>query len=146
MPPDPIAALAGAEAGSRELDALVAEAMGWKKDAAGEWHQVGAFFGDGKVRMTVYAVDLPPWTTSVDAALTLVPEGCACHMSRAPNDTASRASVWKRRVYFDDQQRRCTAFDMIGDGGIEPDGTVIMRTLALAICLAALRAKDNGHG
>lgn len=73
---DIIAKLETAEAGSRELDALVAETAGWgDQDETGGWHQTGVFFDDGKLRRTVYEVELPHFSTSVDAALTLVPEG-----------------------------------------------------------------------
>ncbi|MBS7811174.1 hypothetical protein [Roseococcus pinisoli] len=53
----------------RRNDEDIARAIGWDQDAAGEWHQVGVFFPDGALRRTSYAVELPAFTRSLDAAL-----------------------------------------------------------------------------
>lgn len=59
-------------------DALVALAAGWEC-LDDKWYAVGNFFGDG-LRRTGYEVDLPPFTRSIDAAMTLVPPGWEWHM------------------------------------------------------------------
>lgn len=100
-------------------DEQIARAIGWEQDDAGEWHQIGNFFGDG-LRRTAYAVDLPPFTRSLDAALTLVPEGCGISLVR-----------------FTGQERSSV---MVG-GSIG-----YAATPALALCVAALRARAAQEG
>ncbi|MDE2596311.1 MAG: hypothetical protein KGL44_05455 [Sphingomonadales bacterium] len=58
-----------AEGPSRELDWLIAEALGWTRRQVG---QVIAYYapGDGIMR-----AGPPKWTASLDAAMSLVPEG-----------------------------------------------------------------------
>ena len=98
--------------GSRELDEAIALAVGWTPlngKYCGEWWVDPR---DGALKL------LPPFTTSIDAAVTLVPEGF-------------RWSVVKCR-------RDATA-------SVGPEGSVpargSARTAPLAICIAALRAR-----
>lgn len=84
---DLITALEKAEAGSRELDAMIARHLQWEcKVLFGSMHWVTPSGGRGS---------LPSWTTSIDAAVTLVPpghdwvlysDGCAGCAPRDPED------------------------------------------------------------
>jgi hypothetical protein len=83
------------------LDADIARAMGWIQGAAGEWYAVGDFRGDGVLRRTSYAVNVPMFTYSLDAALTLLPVGpgpFGCNAT-ARSGPAGRPSppVWRTR-------------------------------------------------
>lgn len=130
--------LAAATGADCDLDAEIARAIGWWQDADGEWHAAGAFFPDGKMRVTSYTVDLPEYTASADAALTLVPDGAfvfsvewddepgqyplhACIMSPAKPKNIEEVAHLERP---DDAKR----------GGWK-------KRLPILICLAALRAR-----
>lgn len=56
-----------AQGPDRELDAEIARAIGWKESLSGRWWKPPG--GDD------WNFVLPPFTASLDAALTLVPEG-----------------------------------------------------------------------
>ena len=66
MDPDLLADLAAAPCGSRALDERIALALGWVK-VPGKWRAPLFDAPDGHTR------DVPAYTTSMDAALTLVP-------------------------------------------------------------------------
>lgn len=116
-----------AEAGSRELDAEIALASGmYVREKRGRDRQEWFYPTSGGYRKSTspYAAfdGLPRYTTSIDAALSLVPEGWAglVPLRGGPNE-----GVW-----------------------LWPEGKTINRgirlsaaTPALTICAAALRAK-----
>lgn len=128
MPSDPLPALASAAEGSRELDALVAEAAGWKQARNGLWHHAEDVSEARrcKVGMLNYRPrPLPAFTTSVDAALTLVPEGWSCLLAFGPNGAVCDIHT-----------------KPLGDpAGFWP-GHATAATPAIAIVLAALRARE----
>jgi hypothetical protein len=110
-------------------DEAIALAAGWDQDANGDWHQVGDFFGDG-LRRTAYAVELPPFTRSLDAAASLVPAGC----------------LWMARTLWDGGGKTASGCASVTRYSPAPDRMWIMDysgnadTTALALCAAALRA------
>lgn len=118
-------------------DGEIARVLGWDQDAAGEWHQVGDFFGDG-LRRTTYTVDLPPFTRSHDAAMMLVPNGWGIRLDR----------YWIAQVEDPVWSASLTG----GLGNLSGDAEDC-RSAALALCAAALRAlvaiqagKEISHG
>lgn len=103
---------------SKDLDG----AIGYAVDATPKAKPVykrGRYIGNKRVLLRIEAVWLP-YTTSLDAAVTLVPEGVCWAIKHLPPNPP-RANVWSR------------------DFGIEENagGT----TMALALCAAALRAR-----
>lgn len=100
-----IAKLEKAEAGSRELDACIAEMLSPSDDPAYDAMLYG---------------DYPPrYTTSIDAALTLVPE---------------RTQLALNRTGFEDQADTCRA-------EVDWSNSTWADTLPLALCIAALKAR-----
>jgi hypothetical protein len=114
-----IARLEAATEGSRELDYEIAK---WKLPRLSECVQLP----DGRWETPdglVYAID---YTTSLDAALTLVPEGWCCDMGTGGAGYAEGS--WAR-VYPQSGQAHGT-------------GNVSGQTLPLAICIAPLLARS----
>lgn len=110
--------------GSRELDGRIwccingYEFLGW--DGAGCRYfakQSGWISGDY----------IKEWTTSIDAALTLLPEGRAIRREYLP------AATWPHRVWIYKD-----SFMPLDDGSRRP---VLGKTEALALCAAALKAR-----
>jgi hypothetical protein len=139
MTPTQLTALAekveGAEGADRGLDAAIADAIGWwpdgytRHDVHGpdrRWTPSGA--------AVPHRVDCSEWTASLDAALTLVPEGW--HTRMATQDRHSGRWQWVLRGSF----------------GVECAARAA--TPALALTAAALRAQaalssnksENEHG
>jgi hypothetical protein len=81
------------------------------------------------VRLHDHAV--PRYTASLDAAVTLVPEGCDWHCQSNPSVSACWASVSPMKV----------------DSKLQEWGSGMRRasTAALALCAAALRARAAAH-
>jgi hypothetical protein len=94
---------------SRELEADIAEIFGtgWDVNACEE-----------------LVFNPPAYTSSIDAALTLVPEGyCVSAMGEVPDDCCWYVVLWR-------------------DGSEKPEFEVRADSLPLALCAAALRAKE----
>ena len=117
--------LEGVTDGSRELDAEIALAVGYTR----AWHEDmapnrgGWYWRNKDIGPTHETYDWPPlFSSSLDAALTLVPEG-----------------GWQWQIRQDPNVYRAAIV-----GGIVPD-LKIMRGLAtspaLALCIAALKAR-----
>lgn len=109
---------------SREINAQIAEATGWRdvcKAGYGSWRGLRPTSGKREA--------VCPFTASLDAAMTLVPEGAVwgVHNSDDPHP-----SVWKASV-----------MPLAGPAG----ETLKAKSPALALCAAALRAqaKDERH-
>ena len=104
----------------RELDAEIAAELGWKEASALFWH-------DG-----YQARELPRFTRSIDAALTLVPEGCVFMVANTGVD-GPKADMTQSSA-------------IVGP----PDDTAIdyttAATPALALCAASLRARAQSDG
>ena len=147
---DLIEKLEAAPEGSRAFDNQVALATGWVrltpsevKRRHGGWIHPSDTRKDGSFN---YQTDLDslhgtdiwrdplPYTTSIDAALTLVPEGW-----------------WISRIYQDEDGFEVTLIDPSSDEGmgtpnyveavLMADGNGIP-TIALALCIAALKARE----
>jgi len=119
-----------AEGPSRELDAKLGAAVGWwigLNDDPGSW-------------------ELPPYTASIDAALTLAPAGWRWEISNnaidrgidrcvPPNDTYCEVGPWAllERPSPEDEDANWFGVQVAGSGG---------KTTALALCAAALKARD----
>ena len=67
---------------SRDMDAAIARAIGWRQHPMVEGFAVA-----------------PSWTTSLDAAVTLVPSGYATTISLNPDGTAI-ASMWREEPFI----------------------------------------------
>lgn len=106
---DLIAKLESATEGSRELDALIWQALGNPVPRRPDWP---------------YHVPAPTWTTSIDAALSLVPEGWE----------------WALEFNQNNDETAWVATCRMGDPMlfIEPEAA----TPALALCIAALKARE----
>ena len=111
---DLIARLEAAEGPSRELDAEIAQIHGWEEGhVANErcWYDP-----DGRMRAAP-----PAYTSSIDAALTLVPEGRLWTLGQYVNRSGFMAAL--------DNQRGTKA-----------------ATAPLALCIASLKARTQGDG
>lgn len=126
-----LARLERAEEGSRELDALIARHLGyvpsWSDSDGTRFYPPGVKSGDCRLP--------PPFTTRVDAALTLVPEGwdfVECN---------SNGDRWFVVLGYGDHchPRYREAWSWAGE---ERDRCIFRRKpFPLAICIAAIRAK-----
>ncbi len=136
---DLIAILEAASGGSRELDREIAIKLGYQ-------YQIGLGLTNYVTGVDAAALDLQKlyiarWTTSVDAALTLVPEGMCWDVWFDVRRPKGRVTV---SISTPDYQYK----DMPGRDGAETvlvKGTVWRATQkptpALAICIAALKAR-----
>lgn len=123
---DLIAKLEAAPTGLRELDAEIADYMGVPvrtRRTRGGANKGRQWFVDSKGGVETWSQDPPAYTTSLDAALMLVPEGY--HWTLEP-DTA-----WVRWDTGDDVGETQGALN--GRGG---------KQTALALCVAALKARQ----
>ena len=118
-----ISKLEAASGGSKELDAEIADAVGVasrsRRTASGK-SKGREWFVDSHGGVQTWAQDPPPYTTSLDAALTLVPEGWT---GIIPVSGGDDAWLWQS-----------------GGGagrGVRVSGT----TPALALTIAALKAR-----
>lgn len=114
-----IAALEGATGPSRELEAAIALALGWERihpcrtvGNTGAWRTPGGHL--------VY--DFPAYTASLDAALTLVPEGWGWSA-----DCTSPKPYFRLWLY----ENGPSCQDQDAEGA----------TPAIALCIAALKAR-----
>lgn len=108
--------------GSRELDGEIwCAANGYEFLV---WDGAGVRY---RVRETGWyaAEHVKPYTASLDCALTLVPEGWQWRAWHTPTD---EGSLWGAEVNW------------------EPPGNVYAETPALALCIAALRARQAREG
>ena len=128
---DLIAKLEVATDGSRELDAEVACALDPKRHSPNKIEPGCYSDGKGEIRGAVapdfFYSKAPLYTTSLDAALTLVPEGCGWIV-----ESDGGASVHRL------EKAAGGGFPIIGEFGIygEPASTP-----ALALSIAALKAR-----
>ena len=114
---DLIKQLEAATEGSRNLDAAIAEVAVWHPGRAEELQEAGhAFYDTAKSMCACY-------TTSIDAALTLVPEDFSWRLQQTLGKPGGMAAL----VGPDDQ---------VGDYHIGA-------TPALALCIAILKARDH---
>lgn len=123
-----IEALRQATEGGRELDARILCAKQGYQFV--EYHPMlrAEFRVDGVGHNVVaYENEIPRYTTSLDAALTLVPEGCyPTDLCWGPaKESASAYLAWPAKPY---------AKQVSGHGATD----------ALALCIAALRARQGG--
>lgn len=120
-----IARLESADGPSRELDWAIAESLGWTRRQVG---QVIACYAPSDPHMKAGA---PRYTASIDAALTLVPEGWQHGYATIPSGDILRAETHHAQAYV--------------DGSEMQDFTKYFRaeaaTPALAIAAAALKAR-----
>lgn len=115
MTADLMARLEAAVEGSRELDEAIADALGWMRGGEFWWKPPG---GD-------YRMGAPGFTQSLDAALTLVPDGYSPNIS---------GPVLHRPVWGCDMRLLRTNSFPDGLGRSAP-------TPALAVCISALKAQ-----
>ena len=123
-----IAALEAATGPSRELDEEIAKTQGWAYEKRNNDRVEWWYRPDGTRRAYVWRDNrCPPYTASLDAALTLVPEGLD----------------WLLRTACGGTERRCYAHVMRGDtnrdGCSLGEGRHIFA--AIALCIAALKAR-----
>ena len=104
---DLLSRLSAATGPSRELDAEIALASGWHQIKTRWENPYGQF------------AELPRYTESIDAALTLVPEGCTWEIT-----TGFEARVWPNK----------TAWPSCGGAESTP---------AIALVIACLKAKEE---
>ena len=124
---DQVEAATGAD---RELDARVAVATGWTDSAGKQWGVTAPHWYNQDRRCITELVwsyagqgaYLPAFTASIDAALTLVPEG------------------WQM-IYGQDVPERSFRRLSLNKGGFSPYFQGLAATPALALCAAALRAR-----
>jgi len=133
----------------REVDALIAVAADWRP----EWLRSHPRYGLRAYGKEVQYTSLPRWsrgsptyepptfTDSIDAALTLVPEGCGYKIVHGPGDVRSTATVLLPAKN--------------GDGSITDPNSwarpidALSKTPAIALCIASLKAlaaRENDRG
>lgn len=126
-----IETLESAPGGSMGLSRVIAKAVGWinrGNSRKGEWF-APEDTRDGKplldsLRGTDVHREPPDFSRSIDAALTLVPEGCAWEMANRINFQCD-ATVYGQDIF----------------AGVEG-----MATPAIALCIAALKAQEKVGG
>lgn len=132
---DLIARLEAATEGSRELDAEIALANGWEYvDPLTATDPLGPPWKHAALGYRL--LEPPQFSTSLDAALTLVPEGWTWNVSdRAPKPHAGRAYINNREL------------QIAGIGGLArnpkyrgEEATAF--SPALALCIACLHARS----
>ena len=118
-----------AEVGTRELDGEIALLLGWKKRHKGWAHWISP---DGAENQHV-----PFFTTSIDDALTLVPEGWSVKLYIHPDE--SHADVYKLgEVEHGGETLTRTLLAGPLDGSVLEGGDAVAR----ATCIAALKARE----
>lgn len=117
---DLIKRLEEATEGSRALDALICVSEGYDEWTPEKWAKALQDMGEGS---NACPVGCPPYTTSLDTAVTLVPEGIAWTVSKLFNKR-----FW---ASCDDPENYDNSWAVSAE---KP-------TPALAICIAALRAR-----
>lgn len=124
-----IAALVKATGPSRELEVEIFTISGHVNEAhCKEWCRQ-----DGRTDLTrerYIAAWAPNYTASIDAALTLVPEGFAWMIAHSNKENVARARCNLASIRLDHVSQ-------IG----EPAGRAEAATPAIALCIAALRAR-----
>jgi len=125
---DLIQRLQDASEGSRELDAMIADAIKWWPNGYTRIDFLGRDrrWNDKKKNESPDHVDCPSFTTSIDAAMTLVPEGFILRRYDASRFVP----------------HTCEVSVSYAHGGFIGHSD---HSFALALCIAALRAKDEGH-
>ena len=122
-----IARLEVATAGSRELDIAVYEAIGWRRKQFSKTAPTWLCPPDDGKRIAIEPFNLLPCvTTSIDAALTLVPEGMEWALSNH-GQTGAEQLCWA---------------GVFGSPFIGSECDSHAATPALALCIAALRARE----
>ena len=121
--------LEAANGPSRELDWVIAEHLGWTRRQVG---QVIAYYAPGDPHMKAGP---PKWSASIDAALTLVPEGDnrwpqLDYVGPNPNDSSKghRWAIWLKKR----SSKACRGHNKA--------------LSALALAAAALRAREVDRG
>ena len=118
---DLIERLIQATEGSRELDEAIAIYTGW-------FYRAHWAVKEKWIRPNGWKCRKPyTFTTSLDAALTLVPEGRWLHLEQFAGATGSGKSAWHARLYD------AKATEVYGMGF----------TPALALCIASLKARTH---
>jgi hypothetical protein len=127
-----IARLENATEGSSDLSWAIAEALGWSK----MWSGMTIYLPPGETEADYDAGNaegacgaFPAYTTSIDAALTLVPSPSWDHIQLhfgPPGAWSAEVGYWH-----------------IGDKKIDPLCEGHHQTPALALCIAALRARQG---
>lgn len=111
-----------------ELDEAIAEALGWVAKPGYDWRFQREFRRpDGAL---VNAI--PKFTRSLDAAMTLVPEGCAINVVRTADGQRAHANLYR----FDGNSE-CIPSAKFGGSATTP---------ALALCAAALKSLAQKEG
>ena len=121
---------------SRELDAAIARAVGYEV----EWATIGPDHRrEELVQVRTYPGEAAPtsrnlrrYTASLDAAMTLVPEGCAINVVRTADGQSAHANLYR----FDGNS------DCIPSAKFGGSAT----TTALALCAAALKSLAQKEG
>ena len=137
---DLIARLEAASEGSRELDAEISAALHicppQSPDWLRNWDGPYVVFGLGRVAVQHSNCErgvnwlAPNFTTSLDAALTLVPEGYDYGFSFSKQHGLE---AWVQKPF---KQSECFQ-------GYAPDGDMTNKTSAKSVCVAALKARGE---
>lgn len=140
-----IARLEAATEGGRELDCLIAVHPATPNVGVVKNASLDILLSDqntlGPEPLVCDSLLVPLYTTLVDAALTLVPEGMPVDIHIGPSAIYTAAKVYWKIQWFDEQGRRCTRYEPSGEAGEPKDGKIHRNTPALAVCIAALRAR-----
>ena len=130
-----IAELERATEGSRELDYAIAKEIGWRFHGEKDFKEYGVFWRDA---ITDEWQQLPWWTASLDAALTLVPEGYRCSFD-IPGEEGGRnhATVVKYSQVLEAVNLKAKPEEIT-----ELWNHSYAATPFLTLCIAALRARQ----
>lgn len=128
-----------ASEGSRELDAEIGRTCGWVQKSHSQWG-IGAphWWRDGRCQSEIIgwwhsqqAASLPAFTFSLDAAITLVPQGMHWCVDSDGDRYMASASVGPQPI---------------GGELYEPHAIADAETPALALCAASLKAMETPNG
>jgi hypothetical protein len=122
--PSLILALEQATEPSRKLDAQIAVAVGWRER--------GGMFGWEWISPGGRMAELPFYTRSLDAAMGLVPDGCEWRVAKHMHGWSGQTKVFTNEA-------KISRWELLGTKTISEAASGA--TPALALCLAALRAR-----
>lgn len=156
--------LENAKEGSRELDSRIALTQGWYRLTPSEAKFRGIGNGkhggwihpsdcrDGKpVFCSLHGTDVhrdpPKFTQSIDTAMTLVPDkmGVSIEIHIGPLKILSSVVITEPVVTNCSDGRRITNWK-IHEAKCVTDGVAKQNSSALALCIAALKARESGNG
>jgi hypothetical protein len=122
--------------GNREFDRCIYNLCVAQKPSWGMSKDELMFHDDRKMNL------VKRYTTSIDDAMTIVPDHSSVniHIGPMPELLADKTTVFVQKILYDEQGKRTMTY-VPHEAKVVRDDKIYGNTLALAICIAALRAR-----